>query len=106
MSKISNFDDPKLKAQARATRKKNDDLKREAINQTGRARARREPGDARNVLDSIASFCSACITAYGLDTAGDGSVKAAIEACTAPPCHLYPWRGGTFHAEEVLEERK
>ena len=65
-----------------------------AINTKGRATDRRKAGDIRNRRDSITSFCSECITSYGDDISGYGSILNAIRMCTATECHLYPWRTG------------
>ena len=65
-----------------------------AVNTKGRAGDRRKPGEIRNRGDSIKSFCSECITSYGLDTGGAGGTQAAIRACASTECHLYPWRLG------------
>jgi hypothetical protein len=62
----------------------------------GRAKNRREPGELRTRSDAIQSFCSECITGYGLDCGGAGSVKAAIKCCTSTKCHLWPWRLGAL----------
>jgi len=106
MRKDDHLSDPEVRAQAEAARADSNRRRREAINTTGRARARREPGDARNPADSIASHCCECITGFGDDVGGHGSVHAAIEACTSPLCHLWPWRDGGFHADDVLNERE
>ena len=68
--------------------------RRALINAKGRARDRRRADEIRSPRDSIISFCTECITAYGLDVGGAGSVAEAINRCTAPECHLYPWRNG------------
>ena len=65
-----------------------------AINAKGRATERRQPGEVRSRKDAIRSFCSECITMYGLDNGDAGTIKGAIEACPATECHLWPWRGG------------
>lgn len=70
-----------------------------AINTKGRAKDRRSSGEVRNRRDSIMSFCSECITAYGLDVGGNGSVAAAVRACPSVECHLYPWRNGKIDEE-------
>jgi len=64
------------------------------VNAKGRAGDRRQPGEVRSRGDAIKSFCSECITSYGLDTGDAGSVKATIEACFCTECHLWPWRNG------------
>ena len=71
----------------------------DAINAKGRATDRRKPGEIRTRKDSIASFCSECITSYGLDTGGYGSVLNAIRMCTSTECHLYPWRTGKLEVD-------
>ena len=71
----------------------------ETINASGRATDRRKPDEVRNTGDSITSFCSECITSYGLDTGGYGSVLNAIRMCTATECHLYPWRTGKLEID-------
>ena len=71
----------------------------EAINAKGRATDRRQDGEVRNRRDSITSFCSECITSYGLDTGGYGSVLNSIRMCTSPECHLYPWRTGKLQED-------
>ena len=71
----------------------------DAINAKGRATDRRKPGEIRNRRDSITSFCSECITSYGLDVGGYGSVLNAIRMCTSTECHLYPWRTGKLDTE-------
>lgn len=88
-------DEARLKANA---------LRREAVNTKGRASDRRKPGECRNQPDSIASFCAECM-GYETDP-GQGTMAHIIETCVATECHLYPWRGGKLHAEEVLEERR
>jgi hypothetical protein len=79
---------------AEAARKESMEKRRQAINAKGRARDRRKAGEVRNQRDSIISLCTECITGYGLDVGGAGSVAEAINRCTAPECHLYPWRNG------------
>lgn len=54
-------------------------------------------GRARAIFD----FCGWCLC----EKPRSRSKKAAIEACEARECHLWPWRGGKPHVEEVLEER-
>ena len=81
-------------AQAEAARKRAD-----AINAKGRATDRRKLGEIRNRKDSITSFCSECITSYGLDVGGYGSVLNAIRMCTSTECHLYPWRTGKIEVD-------
>ena len=71
----------------------------EAINTKGRATDRRQDGEVRNRRDSITSFCSECITSYGLDVGGYGSVLNAIRMCTSTECHLYPWRTGKLDTD-------
>ena len=71
----------------------------DAINAKGRATDRRKPGEIRTRKDSITSFCSECITSYGLDTGGYGSVLNAIRMCTSTNCHLYPWRTGKLEVD-------
>ena len=65
----------------------------------GRARDRREPGEIRSRKDAVMSFCSECITAYGLDCGGHGGVAAAIRACPSTKCHLWPWRNGPIEID-------
>ena len=81
-------------AQAEAARKRT-----EAVNMKGRATDRRKTGEIRNRKDSITSFCSECITSYGLDTGGYGTILNAIRMCTATECHLYPWRTGKLEVD-------
>ena len=71
----------------------------EAVNTKGRATDRRKTGEIRNRKDSITSFCSECITSYGLDTGGYGTILNAIRMCTATECHLYPWRTGKLEVD-------
>ena len=71
----------------------------EAINAKGTASDRRKPGEVRTRKDSIRSFCSECITSYGLDVGGYGSVLNAIRMCTSTECHLYPWRTGNLDTD-------
>ena len=71
----------------------------EAINAKGRATDRRKPGEIRTRKDSITSFCSECITSYGDDIGGYGSILNAIRMCTATECHLYPWRTGKLEVD-------
>ena len=71
----------------------------DAINTKGRATDRRKPGEIRTRKDSITSFCSECITSYGLDVGGYGSVLNAIRMCTSTECHLYPWRTGNLDTD-------
>ena len=68
----------------------------EAVNARGRATDRRQDGEVRSRKDSITSFCSECITSYGDDVGGHGSIKNAIRHCPATECHLWPWRLGTL----------
>ena len=99
------FTDPEIKEKALKARKEASKARNGFVNKTGRARDRRMSGDVRNYKDSIASFCSECITGYGDDTGGAGSVFRAVEACTADKCHLWPWRNGKAHPEDVIAER-
>jgi hypothetical protein len=93
MEVVMGFDwvneEKRLKASIEASKKR-----KERINARGRARDRRKAGEVRSPQDSIISFCTECITGYGLDVGGAGSVAEAINRCTAPECHLYPWRNG------------
>ena len=73
--------------------------RKEMINASSRATDRRKPDEVRNAGDSITSFCSECITSYGLDTGGYGSVLNAIRMCTTTECHLYPWRTGKLEID-------
>ena len=70
-----------------------------AITARGRATDRRR-GENRNPQDAITSFCSECITMYGLDVGGNGSVLGAITACSCQECHLWPWRRGRMMFDE------
>jgi hypothetical protein len=70
-----------------------------AITARGRATDRRS-GENRTPQDAITSFCSECITMYGLDCGGHGGVLAAITACTCKECHLWPWRRGKMVFDE------
>jgi hypothetical protein len=72
----------------------------DAITHKGRAKDRRQPGECRRPQDAITSFCSECITMYGLDTGGHGSILNAIRGCTAKECHLWPWRTGKLVVDE------
>lgn len=81
--------DAAVKAATEAKRRK-----AAAITASGRALDRRQQGEIRSPQDSITSFCSECITGYGLDVGGHGSVLNAIRECTSKECHLYPWRTG------------
>ena len=72
-------------------------------NFTGRAENRRRPGELRSRKDAIRSFCSECITGYGDDVGGNGSILGAIRACAAWECHLWPWRLGAVD-ETVQDE--
>lgn len=98
--------DPEIQQKALEARKEALLAKKEMVNKNGRAKDRRLPGEARNISDSVASFCSECITGYGDDTGGAGSVFRAIEACNSKECHLFPWRGGSAHPFDVIRERK
>jgi len=71
----------------------------EIINVKGRATDRRKAGEVRNRRDSITSFCSECITSYGDDIGGYGTILNAIRMCTATECHLYPWRTGKLETD-------
>lgn len=71
----------------------------EAVTIKGRATDRRKPGEVRSPKDAITSFCSECITMYGLDVGGTGSVLNAIKACDCQECHLWPWRTGKLEVE-------
>ena len=70
------------------------DRKKAAVNTVGRAKDRRVSGECRSRGDAITSFCSECITSYGLDVGGHGSILDAITACECQECHLWPWRRG------------
>ena len=97
--------DPIVQQMAREASKLALKRKKEMINKTGRARDRRLPGDCRNLQDSLASFCSECITGYGDDVGGAGSVFIAVELCKSKECHFWPWRNGKAHPEDVIGER-
>ena len=79
---------------AHVAREASKELRTSAINAKGRAKDRRVPGECRTRKDAIQSFCSECITSYGLDNGGHGSILAAIVACECQECHLWPWRRG------------
>ena len=74
-------------------------MRADAITAKGRATDRRR-GENRAPQDAITSFCSECITMYGLDVGGDGSVLGAITACSCQECHLWPWRRGRMMFDE------
>ena len=95
---ITQFDniDVKARAEAIAEAKRK---KSAAITAKGRATDRRS-GETRSPQDAITSFCSECITSYGLDVAGHGSVLGAITACDTLECHLWPWRRGRLVFDE------
>ena len=80
--------------------------RREMVNVKTVATGRRRSGDVRPIRVSVASFCSECSTGYGLDCGGFQTKKQAIEACTSRKCHLWPWRGGRDHPEEIKKERE
>jgi hypothetical protein len=79
--------------------------RREMITTRTIAKGRRQPGEARPVMVSVASFCSECMTSYGDDCGGAPNVRAAVEGCTCRECHLWPWRYGKARPEEILLER-
>ena len=89
--------DTEARAEAIAEAKRR---KAASITHTGRAKDRRQPGECRRPQDAITSFCSECITMYGLDTGGHGSILNAIRECTAKECHLWPWRTGKLVVDE------
>lgn len=82
----------RVKAQKRASA---------AINTKGRATDRRQRGEIRSRRDAIISFCTECMTSYGDDNGGCGTIAAAIRDCCAPECHLYPWRCGPLDVEAI-----
>lgn len=71
------------------------------INAKGQARDRRQPGEVRSLTNAIASFCAECC---GFDPGGCGSMRAAVEDCLGPLCHLYLYRNGVFHLDEAEAE--
>ena len=88
--------DPELRGKRISDAKKK---KADAITAKGRATDRRR-GENRTPQDAITSFCSECITMYGLDVGGNGSVLGAITACSCQECHLWPWRRGRMMFDE------
>ena len=63
-------------------------------------RDRRLPGKVLGRRAAIMSMCSECV---GHDSGGLGSVAAAVRACPAVKCHLWPWRNGKLD-EEAFEK--
>jgi hypothetical protein len=87
-------EEKRVEALARSQR-----MRSAAITAKGRATDRRND-ENRPPQDAITSFCSECITGYGLDIGGHGSLLAAVVACPATECHLWPWRRGRMVFDE------
>jgi len=97
MGQISNFGTNEAREKAVETRRRRSAV----VNTKGQARDRRERGEVRPMADAVSSHCAECC---GFDPGGCGGMRAAVEDCQGPECHLYLFRNGVFHLDEAEAE--
>jgi hypothetical protein len=69
----------------------------EKINFRRLVRRRRHPSEVPTLPYAVQNYCRECM---GWDVGDSGSLPAAVFACTAPECWLYPWRNGKLTIEQ------